>query len=407
MTVFALMAHLAASLFLAPTPALILLSRASDTGAIDPLKGMLALILSAGGYWLALAAFRQRAALADADVNARRVADPANIGARLSDHQRDESVVSPSGRHVARRNSELALRSQDDIPDPLAIREGVTSAALFQDRFNDIMRLKALVQQQRGTLLNQWYRSVQRDVDGTRSFGDWAFDADRFLMSVSYMARTLTRHEAIAIVTAEVASLVAQPRATPEVDAVDPVTIGAGRAPVPAMTPLYDAATPAVGHIHHVPRAQCALASVHRVPFRPKAALAATAQRRDLATRCVHHLERHGWTAQLAQVADGDPIDLFAEHGTTVVGVLCSKGVASVTEAEIRKLARARSVHGLDSVVVVAGSGADKAAQVVASAEGIALLGEDDLADLHIFIGRRHRAMTALVRSKRFRTAAE
>ena len=107
----------------------------------------------------------------------------------------------PRDRHRAHD-----VRSFEDLPDPLAERRGLKPAEVLIDRVSDITQVKRLVEANKVHLMTAWHRHVRESATGDRDYGDWALEADRLLLSASFMTRTLTRHEAIALVTAEVAT---------------------------------------------------------------------------------------------------------------------------------------------------------------------------------------------------------
>ncbi|MEL6218146.1 MAG: hypothetical protein AAFR79_06710 [Pseudomonadota bacterium] len=197
-----LIVNLAISLFLAPTPGLLILMYANGGSEIPPAQGLAVLLVSAVAYWLWLLNRRDAR-------DTRQAMDAASFKAASS---RPAVTAVPGMAYqppveedrAARRAAALALQSHEDIVDPVAAESRRDPAEVLIDRVADLRQLKRLVADQENRLIASYSRFVDRDEYGAAIYGDWAYEVDRFLMSSSFMSRTMNRHEAIATVTAEV-----------------------------------------------------------------------------------------------------------------------------------------------------------------------------------------------------------
>lgn len=399
--------HLAVSLFVAPTPGLLLLMYANGGTTIPPLQGLVVLVLSAAGYWIWLSDRRSRKAVARRAERAR-AADPARPvdglgGAGGLPSQPDEQLQLAAER----RRQRDALRGHDDLRDPLAEQRQQAPAAVMIDRVADLRQLKSLVLQNENTLLNAFARSVKRDEYGAPDYSDWAYEADRFLMSSSFMARTLTRHEAIATVTAEIEFAASEAR-KPQAPALEPP-----RAPNPAL--LAHAAAPALPQMPAYPAAAGYLPDPAMQTGAVGAAMPPMAGRqisdslkrrllsrrggRTFAAECAKVLTEHGWVTQATDSPGSDAIDLFAERGDLIVGLRCRQLSEPVDEDALAEVLAARDRFGLDAAGIVATAGVTTGARASATLNGICMLEESDLPDLHLFVGQRKKVVP-LFRSK-------
>lgn len=369
--------NLAASLFLAPTPGLLLLMYAHGGSAIPPLQGGVVMAVSAAAYWVWLINRRNGRAMASHAERARSLAvgrpdviDPLDPGEPVSGAFAEPSRASRVRTAEERRRADAALRGHEDLPDPMAEGARRRPSEILLDRVADLRQLKALVAENEIGLLNAFYRTVQRDEYGAPDYSDWAYEADRFLLSSAFMARTLNRHEAIATVTAEVEFLAGRTRGGRSDEE------RGRRRQLPAPTP--DGLQPARSG------AETGL---------PESV------RRRLAARggggavdaCSAILAQHGWTAQATDAPGTDAIDLFAERGEIVVGLLCRCG-QEIDEPAVRAVAAARDRFGLDGAGIV-GTDFAKGARALATVTGVFLLDEEDLHDLHLYVGHRRKVV--------------
>jgi len=375
--------NLAISLFVAPTPALLLLAVTAGQGGIPPAFGLAAMAASAGLYWIWLLRRRaagRRSADAQPEREAREEAVAPGAPGTALVLRNPVAGTGNGARHRAdprNRNTAHNVRSFEDLPDPVAERHGLQPAEILIDRVSDILQVKRLVAENRVQLLTAWYRQVRDTASGDRDYGDWALEADRVLLSAAFMTRTLTRHEAIALVTAELSAMVAngqgaevQSRAhtalggwvEPRNDA--PTGVAAATADIIAAAPRGARAAPAVQRSGGVVR------------MLPQVAM----------RRCSAILECAGWRTHIDAEAAPDGIDMFAERHGHVVGLRCVAGDEIASAETVHRAALAGSMFGADLVAVVAMAGFGRDVRAAAAQSGVVLLGDSDLAELDSFL---------------------
>lgn len=338
--------HLAVALFVAPTPGLILLFYLTGGNAIPPVPGLVVMGVSALGYGLWLRQLRR-----DRDRRAPgrrlRPAEPGFVPAAPADplEARVKGVSSSAGpnptpRRIGepvpeRKRELLAVRSFQDLPDPLSeVHGGASPIAMLTERVDDLRQLKRLTADHRAHLLNQWHRTVRKDRFGVRDIADWAVHADRFLISAGFAPRTLNRHEAIANLTADIEQIAETAHA----------------------------------------------AKTAAAPAEP--------QTRSLAfhQRCALTLQRNGWATHVAAEPRSDGIDVFAECDDWVVGLHCRIYTHPVAGEVVSQLIRASSYYCLDAAAIVAPSGYTREARAAARDANVALLDRDDLPQLLTYV---------------------
>ncbi|MEM9146191.1 MAG: restriction endonuclease [Pseudomonadota bacterium] len=277
-----------------------------------------------------------------------------------------------SEERAARKAAVLALQSHEDIPDPLAQEHRRAPSEVLIDRVADLRQLKRLVIDQRSRLISAYCRYVDRDEYGAPIYGDWAYEVDRFLMSSSFMSRTLNRHEAIATVTAEVEW---------SMEAVRGDSGGRRRrfGEDFDMERMHSGAGVQTG-IGRAPTQEDAI----QLPQH----LAKTAVR-GLTEAYARVLAEHGWMTQPTDSPGTDAIDVFAERGEIVLGLRCREFAGEVSGDAVREVIAARNRFGLDTAGIVSSAGFSQSAQVMATPENILLVEPEDLPDLHLFVARR------------------
>ncbi len=380
--------NLAVSLFVAPTPGLLLVMYANGGSTIPPAQGLVVLAISAAAYWIWLLDRRSRK---DAERQVERV----RHAAPESPESFEETEARAAQERLAaeRRRAREALTGHDDLPDPLAEARSQPPARVLVDRVADLRQLKSLVTQNEVSLLNAFHRSVDRDEYGAPDYTHWAYEADRFLMSSALMARTLNRHESIAAVTAEIEHRVsdagarrparaeiAQPPARALL-APPQAELGARRiAPRPEdlVAEYAEAGAPEPGH--------------RRISEALRQRLAAR-RTRGFAEDCAEILGRHGWSTQTTDSPGSDAIDLFAERGELIMGLRCRATVEPVGEDAVADVMQARDRFGLDAAGIVTASGFTTGARAAATINGICLLDEGDLGDLHLYVAQRKKVV--------------
>jgi len=346
--------HLAVALFVAPTPGLLLLFYLSGGGSIPPVPGLVVMGISAVGYGLWLRqSRRERDLRRDRQTRATRhwrvpTAPDDGMEARL-----DGSSAEAVGRRSApmvleatdrisdgHKRQILAVRSFQDLPDPLSDAHGGHSAlSMLSRRVDDLRQLKRLTTDHKASLLNQWHRTVRKDRFGVRDISDWALQADRFLISSGYAPGTLNRHEAIASLTADIEHL-----AEGGYGAETARHAGdGGQEPAPSRSLAF-----------------------HQ--------------------RCAITLQRNGWATHVAAEPRSDGIDVFAENEDWVVGLHCRIYTHPVSDDVVAQLIRAASYYCLDAAAIVAPSGFTRDARAAAREGNVALLDRDDLPQLLTYV---------------------
>ena len=271
-----------------------------------------------------------------------------------------------------RRGDEV--RSFEDLPDPAAQARGLSAQEILIDRVSDITQIKRLVTENRVPLLTAWHRNVRENAFGDRDYGAWASEADRLLMGASFMARTLNRHEALAVLTAETVALAeaeAGERAPVRDDpfAAPPTTQPAGVAVMPA--DRGPAARPAMQMQTGLPQRETSV-----LQMLPQAVLRRTAAM----------LECGGWRTHLDTSAGVPGLDIFAERNGVFVGIRCLSGHDEAAEDAVRETADAGLEYGTDAVAVVSPDGFARSARAAAAASGVLLLEQADLPELERFL---------------------
>lgn len=342
--------HIAVSLFVAPTPALLVLLYLNGGGEIPAKIGLFVMVLSAGAYWIWLWNRRENEARGLSLARARNavplrapIPQPdAGSLARPGRKTHGPSQAEIAARMAERQRAETARRSFQDIPDPLARGTGKSPVDMILERTDDLRQLKRLIRDHKVNLLNQWHRSVRKDVRGESDLTDWAFEADRFLLSSGYAAGTLSRHDAIANLTADIEQIV-------------------------------DTATTERQTTAAKPRESQRTLAFHQ--------------------RCAITLQRHGWATHIAAEPRNDGIDLFGEHGDAIVGLHCRIYTNPVSEDIVRQVIDAAEYYCLDAAAIVSPSGFTKGARGLAMADRVALLDKDDLPQLHSLVSNRHKVV--------------
>lgn len=427
--------NLAVSLFVAPTPGLLLLLYANGGASIPPVQGMVVFIVSALGYWVWLSDHRYRRARNRQTERARNASPETVPDAReIAEDTEPAQRRQPLPPAKAKRHAQEALTSHEDLTDPLAERRQQSPMQVLIDRVADLRLLKRLVTEHEVSLINAFHRTVERDEYGAIDYGLWAYEADRFLLASSFIARTLNRHEAIATVTAEVEFLVdrggrgtaplgdpviARTRAltdrSAEMDRVgDELEVMA--ATPPADTGYAPAATGPTRQIAPTPdpvrprrAAPVQTAQIQRTPAQkpggdgtvPAHKRLSEGLRRRIMQRqtagfsekCAAVLQGAGWVTQLTSAPGSDTVDIFAERGGVIVGLRCMPGDEPIGEDRLADAITARDRFGFDAVGVVAPAGFSVAARATATLNGICLLDVADLQDLHLFVSQRDKVV--------------
>jgi len=342
--------HIGVSLLVAPIPAILALAYLNRGDQIPLLPGLLLVALCAAAY-LFWAFGRSGPGEADSPATAPRadeIGSEAPQMAKPMARARTLHTASAAEKIAERKRQNASLKSFQDIPDPLSRGERSDPLDLLNHRLDDLRQLKRLLADHRVTLLNQWYRNVRRDVFGGRDLSDWAYEADRFLLSTGFSPRTLNRHEAIANLTADIEQI---------------------------------AESQGAGNEGRKPRTSTRSLAFHQ--------------------RCAITLQRHGWATHVAAEPRSDGIDIFAEYDDTIVGLHCRIYTHPVGEDVLEQLMTAAQYYCLDSAAVVSPSGYTSGARRLATANRVALLDRDDLPQLRSYVRdprkvvtlSRHRAM--------------
>ncbi|GMG84369.1 hypothetical protein LNKW23_35840 [Paralimibaculum aggregatum] len=406
--------NLAVSLFVAPTPGLLILMYANGGTTIPPVQGLVVLVISAAGYWIWLSDRRGKRTL-ERRVERARSATPERPADSMSGlpADTDPGLAAKLRAKEQRRKAREALRGFEDLRDPLAESRAQSPGAMLIDRVADLRQLKSLVVQNEASLLNAFARSVARDEFGAPEYGSWAYEADRFLMSSSFMARTLSRHEAIATVTAEVEFLISDsqrqtreraalpPRPAPVLLAPpSPEEIGArqvslGYQPSRPSSPAYMPPMPHELLDPAMSREAPAPAASSGGPRMSDGLKRRLLSRRThgFARDCAAVLDEHGWVTQTTDSPGSDAIDIFAERGDLIVGLRCRQTGEPLDEDVLTTVIEARDRFGLDAAGIVTTAGVTTAARAAATINGICLLEEGDLADLHFFVAHRKKVV--------------
>jgi hypothetical protein len=244
------------------------------------------------------------------------------------DASRGEAAeIRAADAEIARRKrARMARRAFHDVPDPLARGTKDNPLSLLMRRLEDLRQLKRLLTDNRVTLLNQWYRTVRRDGLGERDLSDWAYEADRFLISSGFEPATLNRHEAIAALTADVEQI-----------------------------------------------------AENTVAQRDRRRAPRTAGDLAFHQRCAISLQSTGWATHVVAEPRADGIDVFAEYRDTIVGLHCRIYTQPVGRDVVEKVFEATRYHCLDAAAVVSPSGFSAPARSLAGTRRVALL---DMADL-------------------------
>jgi len=328
MSYVGLLFHVAASLFVAPTPALMVLLYFNGGETIPPVQGLLAMAGSAVVYWVVLTYYRERKAWQRAQAEARSAMPERAIA--WDDAEAPEYYGGAEAKAVESDGDETP-RSFRSIPGPLAASQSASPGEPLSDWACDIKALRALVRSHRVYLINQWHRDIHRNAIGERDFSAWTYEVDRFLLSTNFAARALSRHDAIAIVTAEVEDMIESNRHQP----------------------------------------------VDRSAEDGK-----TERGVSFAEWCGETLRRQGWHIYMSADTADRGIDLFAERGDDTVVLNCRLRTAAVDEQVVRQVADGMRHHYLDAGVVVSPSGFTEEARTRARTEGVLLLGQGDLTQL-------------------------
>lgn len=114
---------------------------------------------------------------------------------------------------------------------------------------------------------------------------------------------------------------------------------------------------------------------------------------RGFAADCADILGRNGWSTQTTDSTGSDAIDLFAERGELIMGLRCRATVEPVGEEAVADVMAARDRFGLDAAGIVTASGFTTGARAAATINGICLLDEGDLGDLHLYLAQRKKVV--------------
>lgn len=372
-----LIANLAISLFIAPTPGLIILMYANGGTEIPPLQGLAVMGVSAIAYWLWVLN-RREARETETQMRAVRAAGEPAMAAAVPGMAYQPPLEK---ERAARRAAVLALQSHEDIPDPMAEEGRRNAGEILIDRVADLRQLKRLVGDQENRLSAAYRRFVERDEYGAPVYGDWAYEVDRFLMSSSFMARSLNRHEAIATVTAEIETAIE----------------GAVAQPTSRRRRFGEEAEAPTAHAMGGFRSG---ATGNDQPINLPLHLARTAVR-GLTEAYARILKEHGWTTQPTDSPGTDAIDVFAERGDVILGLRCREFADEITAGAVREVISARDRFGLDTAGIVGSAGSSQAARALATQENVLLIEPEDLPDLHLFVAQRRKTVVPLFRSAR------
>jgi len=430
--------NLALSLFVAPIPALFVLGQVAGPEGIPVWVGLAAMAGSAGVYWMAMFSLRRmRGTTAEADGRKGTA-----LVLREPEREAEPEMHLASRGDPRDRNRAHDVRSFEDLPDPLAERQGLKPAEVLIDRVSDITQVKRLVEANKVHLMTAWHRHVRESATGDRDYGDWALEADRLLLSASFMTRTLTRHEAIALVTAEVATRIearrteagqnagrgapagvaapasGQPaRGWGEAQAAYGAPAGYGYAAPQGGFALAQGTPPRSGEgyapaSHVTPQAITSPARgqyvemtgsfgdsgqpVRQVNLADAAAMPAEAGQAGegvvrllpqvVMRRCRALLECGGWRTSTDAEAAAEGIDMLAEREGRIVGLALVAGDDRPSPDRVARLAHAGTMFGADLVAMVARADVDRATRGAATHAGVVLLRDSDLADLAAFL---------------------
>ena len=416
--------NLAVSLFLAPLPALIALGYLSGGAAIPSWVLIGAVVFCAGLYWLGVLARRRgRTGALTRSAAAEDPAPQAEGAPGTALVLRDPQPAATGHTEADERQRTHDIRSFEDLPDPLAEKHGLKPAEVLIDRVSDITQIKRLVAANKVHLMTAWHRNVRDSVTGERDYGDWALEADRLLLSASFMTRTLTRHEAIAIVTAEVAARVEERRsaesasARPDRSAAASAELGAigygpgayhheapaqqwaasrtpaqaaqagrsraeydyadqyaGQAPTERFGPILDAVgAPAPAGPAAQPAPRDGSGVVRMLP-------------QVVIRRARAMLDCAGWRTHRDDGAAAEGLDLFAEREGRIVGLRCVAGDEPLSPDLIATSAQAGSLFGTDLVAIIMSATPDRASRAMATHAGVVLLHDADLSHLEDFL---------------------
>ncbi len=409
---------MAVSLVVAPAPGLLLFMYVNGGVWPAPAEGIAVYLVSAIGYWIWLNDRRTRSDLEARAERVRATTPERPVDAPAAAGEPDHLTAQRALR-ASRLRAQEALRSHDDLPDALAMARAQSATEVLLDRVADQRQLKALVSEHEVTLLNAFHRSVRRDQYGAPDYQHWSHEADRFLMSSNFMARTMSRHEAIATVTAEVEFRMAE-RARATERQLPPPPREAARPVQPALTapPAFDLSPEVRRPVASAPTGReppLILPAPISVPARPLPAMPAPAEASGIAPGvrisdglrqrlaalrassftedCAEILARHGWVTQATAAPGSDQIDLFAERGDLIAGLRCRPGGEPIGEGPLEEVTAARDRFGLDAVGIVATAGFTSGARSRAALDGVCLLDRDDLADLHLYLVQRKKVV--------------
>lgn len=354
MSRLSILLNLAASLFLAPLPALVVLAYHHAPAAVPLQDGFVAVASGFIVYWVAvlllLRVRRRRSGHAPrlVDENGLERDDPLVLDRRI------DAALDLAGGSQRRRPDHSA--SFEDVPDPIGDRDGRDSGELLIDRVADVSQIKRFAENNRVELLTAWHRNVRESVRGDRVYGNWAFEVDRILLSAAFMTRTLDRAETIAVLTAEVGAMVEEKVGNSERGhgAIE-APRGPGQAPEPA---------------------------VSRVASQPSRDRGRQASAQVWTNRVSAMLGCSGWRIGHAPVGEANGIDLFAEHAGKVAALRCVPASAVVDAATVVEAAADAAAFGVDHAAVVAADGnraVTPDARDAAIAQGVLLLSERDL----------------------------
>lgn len=412
MKILSLLFHMAVSVLVAPTPGLVILLYANGGGSIPPVQGVVVVLASVAAYWAWQINRTNKADIAERQEAARHAlidrpegfgAMPAGAGGPASTDllpARSASAGPVSAvPYEVREARNAMIRGHEDLVDPVAQKKNQPPRKILIDRIADLRQLKRLVAEHETPLLNAFHRTVARDEYGAPDYKEWAYEADRFLLSSAFAARTLNRHEAIATLTAEVEHIStfgmrAVPREPRKLTAETfvkpewkPAPIGAAPMPAEELSQYAIDGTGAGQSPAHVGKNALARRLARRM---------AEHRTRTFTETCTQILAEHGWQTQATDAPGTDAIDLFAERGDMIVGLRCRAGEREVDEADVRDALMAQERFGLDSVAIVSKSGFSKAARALAANTSAALLDPTDVADLHLFIGQKRKTVVPL-----------
>ncbi len=388
--------NLAVSILVAPTPGLVVLMYINGDAAIPLIQALTVIVVSAAAYWVWVLTRRAdgaEMAAAEAEPQTprrRRFAEEFAPAAKRPDPA--ERYQAEMAERERRRRAEAApFSSHDRVIDPHATRHEPATNEILIDRVADLRQLKTLVSSHEARLISAFVRTVERDEYGASIYGDWPYEADRFLMSSAFMARTLNRQEAIATLTAEIEHIMSEANAGGQKrrrrrfgEPEETERYAEPRQPRRAARGRAEA---------EVPGAEDAGAP-HKMPQH----LAKTAAR-GLTEAYGRILAEQGWVTQATDSPGTDAIDLFAERGDLIIGLRCREFAEQVVEPVVREVVMARDRFGLDGAAIVTAHGASRGASTLAAAQHIALIEPEDLPDLHVYVAARKSKVVQLFRN--------